>query len=277
MDHFNLLILAFIVTLLVRTTECGVTKKYRPRHTQKLTITDHNGQAEVANSPLRLRSKRYALAGKKWYQSDLTYKINSYPSDTDMSKSEVDDTIEEAFAIWEEHVPITFTKVDPHKAAVIVINFRNYEGKIYSELARAFYPGFFPQDGDIDFDDLERWTYMSAGKEEYASLLYVAVHELGHVLGISHSEYKGAVMYKSVPSHVHSVQLSPDDICAVKRNYGIRDVTMCSLSESLMQSQSKREKVYKWILLSIIIFLSFLLIVTIICILGCCICTRNKE
>lgn len=46
--------------------------------------------------------------------------------------------------------------------------------------------------GDIYFDDDEVWTIGSAtGK----SLLWVATHEIGHAIGLSHSNIKEAVMF----------------------------------------------------------------------------------
>jgi hypothetical protein len=45
--------------------------------------------------------------------------------------------------------------------------------------------------GDVHFDDHEEWTVDSP---RGTNVLFVAVHEIGHSLGLSHSETKGAIM-----------------------------------------------------------------------------------
>ena len=79
-------------------------------------------------------------------------------------------------------------------------------------LAHAFYP----RNGDIHFDEDEGFT---SGTPSGTNLHYVALHELGHSLGIKHTDIRGAVMYPYY-KYLEDPQLHQDDIDAIQANYG---------------------------------------------------------
>ena len=51
-------------------------------------------------------------------------------------------------------------------------------------------------------------------------LLYVAIHELGHSLGLGHSDVSGSIMAGQYPGYMPDVQLHPDDIAGIQYIYG---------------------------------------------------------
>lgn len=72
--------------------------------------------------------------------------------------------------------------------------------------------------GDIHFDADEYFTY---GKSVGTNLLWVAVHEAGHSLGLEHSNLVDAVMYPWYRGSAASdFDLRPDDIQGIQALYG---------------------------------------------------------
>ena len=87
-------------------------------------------------------------------------------------------------------------------------------------LAHGFYPG--PGiGGDLHFDAEENWTYQETPSGH--NLLIVAVHEIGHCLGLTHSQSADSIMY---PSYKHELYkqsldiLSQEDIERIQKAYG---------------------------------------------------------
>lgn len=90
-------------------------------------------------------------------------------------------------------------------------------GKI---LAHTFYPSPpnpEPLAGDLHLDNDELWHI---GQD--TDLYSVALHELGHALGLGHSDKPGAVMY---PYYQRASRLTPDDIAAILTLYAAQDGT----------------------------------------------------
>ena len=80
-------------------------------------------------------------------------------------------------------------------------------------LAHAYYPS----DGRAHFDEDETFT---DGTSRGTNLLWVAVHEFGHSLGIRHSSVRDAVMYPYYTGYVPNMTLKQDDINAIQYLYG---------------------------------------------------------
>ena len=81
-------------------------------------------------------------------------------------------------------------------------------------LAHAFFPVY---GGDVHFDDDEDWT---VDTPRGTSLLMTASHELGHSLGLSHSDVRSALMAPFYRGFEENISLDPDDIAGIQALYG---------------------------------------------------------
>ncbi|KAL1803609.1 hypothetical protein ACET3Z_032256 [Daucus carota] len=79
--------------------------------------------------------------------------------------------------------------------------------------------GFFPTDGRLHFDADE--SFSIGAIPNYIDLESVAVHEIGHLLGLAHSTVQDAIMYPTLLYGVVKTNLQPDDIQGIKALYNI--------------------------------------------------------
>ncbi len=152
----------------------------------------------------------YGSPGGKWDQGNLTYSINL--SGSGLPAAFVNGVIAGAFAQWRAASPyFTFTQVTGN--ANINIQFG---GKTLNEGFGApggtLAVGYYPQDGRLQFDSSENWTVPN-------KLLAVALHEIGHVLGLSHSNVRTSIMY---PYDLSLVALDTETQNAIRSLYGWR-------------------------------------------------------
>nr|GEW01385.1 metallopeptidase, catalytic domain-containing protein [Tanacetum cinerariifolium] len=59
---------------------------------------------------------------------------------------------------------------------------------------------FSPTDGRLHFDADETWSVGPGPVPNVTDFKSVALHEIGHLLGLGHSQYQDAVMWESLPS-----------------------------------------------------------------------------
>lgn len=165
----------------------------------------------------KLRRRRYVLQGSKWpvgSSGRITWNIVQWSAS--LSNNDVESTLTKAFRKWAEVSPLVFRKLDSSATADITVKFvTGYHGDVKAfdgpggVLAHAFYPS---SGGDIHFDDDETWTV--------DSLLPIAVHEIGHSLGLNHSDVPGSIMTSSTSNLNSNAVLSRDDVDGIRAIYG---------------------------------------------------------
>jgi len=88
-----------------------------------------------------------------------------------------------------------------------------------SALAHAYFPisPYWSGAGDIHFNVTKNWTIGSAGGYD---IFFVALHEIGHALGLRHDSSTLAVMNPYYNANLTA--LTADDIAGIRQIYGIR-------------------------------------------------------
>ncbi|CAH1788448.1 unnamed protein product [Owenia fusiformis] len=172
------------------------------------------------------RDKRYVTHSSKWEKTRLTYNISGFTNDLDQAIVEKD--IADAFNFWTSVTPLTITKANQGKVDIDIYftNADHGDGSPFDMqggvLAHAFFPTGaieFDVAGDTHFDEGEVWTN---GERRGANLLYVAVHEFGHALGLAHSDQFDSVMYPFARGYDPNLKLYQDDIDGIQSLYGVK-------------------------------------------------------
>lgn len=131
--------------------------------------------------------------------------------------------------VWSRNSVLTFEEVSEPDLADIVISFEEaYHSNIDSfpmsddVLAHAFRPGS-GLGGDVHLREDIEWDFDVLHGEQpvngVASFFAVILHELGHSIGLSHSDNPNAVMYFTYSQSTGI--LSDDDIEGIHHIYGV--------------------------------------------------------
>ncbi|KAL0693692.1 hypothetical protein Bca4012_060872 [Brassica carinata] len=143
---------------------------------------------------------------------------------------EVKQVFARAFARWADVTPLNFTRSESLFRADIVIGFFSgdhgdgepFDGPM-GTLAHASSPptGMFHLDGDEDWlisgEEMNRRILPVTSVVDLES---VAVHEIGHLLGLGHSSVEDAIMYPAISGGHRKVELAKDDIEGIQHLYG---------------------------------------------------------
>lgn len=209
------------------------------------------GQANVACA--------YALQGGKWSQPGglgspitLTYSFQNMfdggllmPDGQPLPNRLIRDSIEEALGLWASVVPINYVEVPDNGlgygtagAEYGQIRFRH----IYINgpdpappaqpvaKAQAYFPSSgAPYGGDVEYDHGDRWQ--KVGTLPQPDILGATIHELGHTLGLGHTNLVDANMYWifTRTNGPGTGKLFADDVAGAQAIYGVGSGSVTSL------------------------------------------------
>ncbi|KAK3876962.1 hypothetical protein Pcinc_018283 [Petrolisthes cinctipes] len=187
-------------------------------------ISNHNNITST-----RVRVRRYTLHGSKWEKTEVRWTLRTPSRHSDrLDEGTIRSEFYKAVELWQRHSNLKFQEVRKEDPNVdIYIDFVEGEhGDQYTfdgpglTLAHAFYPGD-GIGGDMHFDDAETFVPHAMAEElEATSLFITAAHELGHALGIRHSDAVGALMAPFYQTFPLDFDLPFDDRYAIQALYG---------------------------------------------------------
>ena len=177
----------------------------------------------------------YALEGAAWPTTSITYSFatTSYSSDasdpfSSFISGDYQGSIQWAFQQWASVTPLTFTQVADSQATDIRIGFGILNtpstGVIGQTDLRWTGAGNLVPDEVVRLEDPNQFALIPNGSGGYsysgtlATLQQVALHEIGHALGLAHASDPNAVMYGSVGASNQT--LDATDIAGIQSLYG---------------------------------------------------------
>src|ERR1051325_5056251 len=169
----------------------------------------------------------FVTVGSRWPKIALSYKIlNATP---DLTVARQRQILQEAFNRWAGVCALTFREVaanDPSDLSLGFFRESHGDGEPFDDgggpggnhLAPAFFPP--PNGGSwagaLHFDEFETWKDQPGGVG--IRLYNVALHEIGHLLGLAHSQDINAIMYAYYGEDRND--LHADDIAGIQSLYG---------------------------------------------------------
>lgn len=135
--------------------------------------------------------------------------------------------VRQAFSTWAGAVSFTFTEVERTAGPDVLVDWRPANDPDHSMVGSILAHSDFPPGcgvignnlpRPVHFDDTEvNWT-VGTGLGTF-DVETVALHEIGHILGLGHSDLTTAVMFKNIDGNATHRQLTRDDIAGVQKLY----------------------------------------------------------
>ncbi|WCJ20895.1 matrix metalloproteinase [Euphorbia peplus] len=190
------------------------------------------GVADIINGTTRMESgkshkstsKFHTVSHYSFFPGDPKWSANKYNLTYGFlprTPQEAIEPVKKAFDMWQANTHFSFVMVENYRNADVNVGFRRrFHGDLapFDGRGGTLAHAFAPEDGRFHYDGDEPW---SVGATPGAfDLETVAIHEIGHVLGLGHSSVEDAVMFPSIAAGV-TKGLHSDDIQGIQALYNI--------------------------------------------------------
>lgn len=131
-----------------------------------------------------------------------------------------------AFDRWAAVTPLSFRVVQTFRTADIRIGFYagdHGDGEPFDGVLGTLAHAFSPPSGHFHLDGDESWVVsgdLRSAPVAAIDLESVAVHEIGHLLGLGHSSVEESIMFPTITSRTRKVDLAVDDVTGIQELYG---------------------------------------------------------
>ncbi|KAG0554298.1 hypothetical protein KC19_12G080700 [Ceratodon purpureus] len=186
------------------------------------------GLTATGTQHVSVGSQKWAsFAGNpRWTRKNLTYAIDSTLLSPAVTQTDTEIAIDTAFAQWSAVTNLTFTRIQSLTTADITISFDlldHGDGNPFDGQLGVLAHAYAPTNGRLHFDNSESWSIniqsASSTLKDF-DLVSVAVHEIGHLIGLEHSSVPDAIMYPSISPLSSKQALNADDIAGAQSLYG---------------------------------------------------------
>ncbi|MFS8029528.1 putative matrilysin [Helianthus anomalus] len=187
---------------------------------------------------------------------DLTYAFDP----RNQLSADVKRVFANAFTRWSEWTPLTFTESGNYFTADMKIGFyagEHGDGEEFDGVLGTLAHAFAPPRGLLHLDSDETWIVddvfgSGSGSDTAMDLESVAVHEIGHLLGLGHSSVENAIMFPTIASGMRKIELDRDDVEGIQELYGSNPGSNGTTGPSFGErevSRGCRDSFMVWILL----------------------------
>lgn len=204
-------------------------KRYQQRHGLNPTgAFDDQTREQMATHRCGMKDLDAGVAFSTrcaWPNPNLTFAFED--GTNDVNGTGEFQAVRNAFATWAAAVPLTFTEVGRTQNPDIAIDWRPANDPDHSMVGGVLAHADFPPGCSVvtnslpkpvHFDDSEHQWVIGAVAGGF-DVETIGLHELGHILGLQHSDVAGSVMFPTVSANFTKRVLTADDLGGIRQLY----------------------------------------------------------